>query len=316
MWQYAARRLAHTIIVIFGVTILLFGLFYVIPGDPIRVLTGNRHLTPAELASLRQNLHLDQPIYIQYFYYLERLLAGDLGVSYRYQRPVTAVLRDFYPNSIRLAMAAVALEAIIGIGAGIMAALKKNTFVDSLVLVSSSLLISLPVFWLGMLLQIVFGVKLRWLPISGIGDGGIRNYILPAITLAAVSAAFVAQTMRAGMVKALNENHIRTARAGGLSNSKIVGKYALKNALAPVITLLGLDLGALMGGAVATEVVFNWPGIGNQIYLAILARDRPLVMGAVLTLVLIFIGINLLADFSYLFFDPRIRTGERVTGNG
>lgn len=308
MWQYIARRLAQSVVVVFGVTLLLFGLFYVIPGDPVRVLAGDRHLSQAALINLRHNLHLDRPLYVQYGYYLKKLIGGDLGTSYRYHRPVAAVLRDFYPNSARLAFAAVAVEAVIGIAAGILAALRKNSFIDNLLAISSSLLISVPVFWLGMMLQIIFGVKLHWLPISGLGDGSLKYYILPVITLAAVYTAFIAQTTRAGMVKVLSENYIRTARAGGISNLKIVVKYALKNALAPVVTLLGLDLGALMGGAVATEVVFNWPGIGNQIYIAVLARDRPLVMGAVLTLVLIFIAINLLVDFSYLYFDPRTRT--------
>ncbi len=308
MWLYIVRRIAQSILVIIGVTLVLFALFYILPGDPVRVLTGNRHLSATALANARHNFHLDQPLYLQYFYYLKDLAQGNLGESFRYHRPVVDILREYYPNSMRLGLVAVVLEAVIGIFAGILAAVKKSSFADNLFIVATSLMISIPVFWLGMLLQIFFGVKLHWLPVSGLGDGGWRYYVLPALTLAAVYAAFIAQTTRAGLVKVLNENYIRTARAAGLSEFKVVGKYALKNAMAPVVTLLGLDLGALMGGAVAVEVIFNWPGIGNQLFLAIQARDRPLVMGAVLTLVLIFIIVNLLVDISYLFFDPRLRS--------
>lgn len=310
MWLYIVRRLTQSFLVVIGVTLVLFALFYVIPGDPVRVLTGNRHLSATALANARHNLHLDQPLYRQYFYYLKNLTHGNFGESFRYHRPVAEILREYYPNSIRLSLVAVALEAVIGITAGILVAVRKSSFTDNLFLLTTGLMISLPVFWLGMILQIFFGVKLHWLPVSGLSDGGWRYYVLPAVTLAAVYAGFIAQTTRAGMSKALNENYIRTARAAGLSEAKVVGKYALKNAMAPVVTLIGLDLGALMGGAVATEVIFNWPGIGNQLFLAIQARDRPLVMGAVLTLVLIFIVVNLLVDLSYLYFDPRLRSSK------
>jgi len=308
MWLYIVRRLLQSLLVIIGVTLVLFALFYVLPGDPVRVLTGNRHLSDTALANARRNFHLDQPLYRQYFYYLKNITRGNLGQSFRYHRPVTEILREYYPNSIRLGLVAVALEALIGISAGILAAVRKSSFTDNLFLIITGLMVSVPVFWLGMLLQILFGVKLHWLPVSGLGDGSWRYYVLPAVTLAAVYAGFVAQTTRAGMARVLNENYIRTARAAGITESKIIGKYALKNAMAPIVTLLGLDLGALMGGAVAVEVIFNWPGIGNQLFLAIQARDRPLVMGAVLTLVLIFIIVNLFIDLSYLYFEPRLRS--------
>lgn len=311
MLRYAAKRSAQAIFVVIGVTFIVFLIFHLAPGDPLTVISGNRRLPPDTAANLKHSFGLDKPLLLQYFFYLKNLFSGDLGFSFSNGRPVLDVLKNYYPNSIKLALTAVIVEAFIGVAIGIYAAIKKDSFFDIFTTVASAALISIPVFWLGMMLQQFFGVGLRLLPVSGMGDGGIGNFVLPVLTLTAVYTAFIIQTTRSGMIGVLGQNYIKVARAGGLPQSSIILKYGLKNALAPVVTLLGLDLGALMGGAVATEVIYNWPGIGNQIYLAILARDRPLALGAILSLVIIFITINLIVDLIYSFLDPRIKSDMR-----
>lgn len=250
---------------------------------------------------------IDKPLYVQYWRYMKQLAEGDLGTSYRYRRSVNSILADHYPNSIKLALAAILIEIIIGLIAGIISAVKKYSFWDILVTVSTTLAVCIPVFWLGMIMQVIFGLKLGWLPMSGMGDGSLVYYILPAVTLASVSTAFVARMTRSSMLEVMSNDYITTAYAKGLSNFKVIVKHALKNALIPVVTLIGLDLGALMGGAILTETVFSWPGVGRTIYLAILQRDAPVVIGGTLVLVLIFVFLNLIVDIIYAWLDPRIR---------
>lgn len=299
--------------VIIGVTLILFILMYIIPEDPARLIL-QKGATEQALANLRAKMGIDKPLYVQYWRYMKNLLQGDLGTSYRYRRSVNSILAEHYPNSIRLALAAIVIEIIIGIFAGIISAVKKYSFWDTLVTVSTTLAVCVPVFWLGMMLQIIFGLRLGWLPMSGMGDGSIRYYILPAITLASVSTAYVARMTRSSMLEVLSNDYITTAYAKGLSYYTVIGKHALKNALIPVVTLIGLDLGALMGGAILTETVFNWPGVGRTIYLAILQRDAPVVIGGTLILVIIFLFLNLVVDIIYAWLDPRIRY-ERKKAN-
>lgn len=306
MLSYIARRLLQTIPVLIGVTFLIFILIFILPGDPAQMLAP-KGASPQMLENINQKYHLDKPWYVQYWGYLGRLLRGDLGQSIRYQRPVTQIMKDYYPNSVRLALVAVLIEVVIGIAAGVISAVKRYSFWDVLVTLSTAILVSVPVFWLAMLLQVSLGLKLHLLPISGLGDGSWRYYVLPAISLAAVAAAYVARLTRSSMLEVMRQDYIRTARAKGLSPAKIIGKHALKNALIPVITLIGIDLGMLIGGAVLIETVFSWPGVGREIYLAILRRDAPVVMGGVLILVLVFIILNLIVDISYAYLDPRIR---------
>jgi ABC-type dipeptide/oligopeptide/nickel transport system permease component len=254
---------------------------------------------------------IDQPIYVQYWRYVRQLSKGALGQSYRYRRSVNSILADHYPNSVKLALAAICIEIVIGIFAGIVSAVKKYTFWDTLVTISTTLAVCVPVFWLGMMLQVIFGLQLGVLPMSGMGDGSIRYYILPAITLASVSTAYVARMTRSSMLEVISNDYITTAYAKGLPFRKVIGKHALKNALIPVVTLIGLDLGALMGGAILTETIFSWPGIGRVIYLAVLQRDAPVVIGGTLILVLVFVFINLIVDVAYALLDPRIRYHKR-----
>lgn len=306
MLYFIIRRILQIIPVIIGVTLILFTLMYIIPEDPAKLIL-EKGATPEALQNLREKMGIDKPVYVQYWRYIKKLAKGDLGTSYRYRRSVNSILADHYPNSIKLALAAIIIEIIIGIFAGIVSAVKKYSFWDVLVTVSTTIAVCVPVYWLGMMLQVAFGLKLGWLPMSGMGDGSIRYYILPAITLASVSTAFVARMTRSTMLEVLSNDYITTAYAKGLSPNMVIGKHALKNALIPVVTLIGMDLGALMGGAILTETVFNWPGVGRTIYLAILQRDAPVVIGGTIILVMIFVVMNLIVDIIYALLDPRIR---------
>jgi len=306
MLYYIAKRILQIIPVIIGITILLFVLLYVIPEDPAQLML-EKGATPQALQNLREKMGTDKPVYVQYWRYVKQLSKGDLGDSYRYRRPVNTILAEHYPNSIKLAVAAIIIETIIGLIAGIISAVRKYSFLDVLITISTAILVCIPVYWLGMILQIGLGLKLGWLPMSGMGDGSIKYYILPAITLASVSTAFVARITRSTMLEVMGNEYIRTAYAKGLSNNAVIYKHALKNALIPIITYIGIDLGTLMGGAILTETIFAWPGVGRTIYLAILQRDAPVVIGGTIVLVLIFVFINLIVDIIYAFLDPRIR---------
>jgi ABC-type dipeptide/oligopeptide/nickel transport system permease component len=306
MLYFILRRILQLIPVVIGVTLILFLLFYIIPEDPARLIL-QKGASPEALANLRAKLGIDKPLYVQYWRYIKNLFSGDLGTSYRYQRSVNSILAEHYPYSIKLALAAIIIEIILGVFTGIISAVKKYSFWDMLATISTTLLVCVPVYWLGMVMQVIFGLKLGLLPMSGYGDGSIRYYILPALALASVSTAYVARMMRSTMLESLSNDYIVTAYAKGLSQFKVIGKHALKNALIPVVTLIGLDLGSIMGGAILTETVFNWPGVGRTVYLAILQRDAPVVIGGTIVLVMIFVIMNLLVDILYAWLDPRIR---------
>jgi len=319
MFKYVVRRIFQMIPVFLGVTLMLFILRIpgLLPGDPVQLIVGERELTPALRAQIEEKNHLNEPLHIQYGYYVSGLVQGDLGDSYQKGRPVTQILGDKFPNTFRLAFAAILVEIIVGLLAGIISAVKQYSFWDVLVTLSTSVLVAIPVFWLGMLLQMFFGIKLKqwtggalYLPMSGMGNPpDLVHLILPAITLASVSTAYVARIMRSQMLEAMGQDYIRTAMAKGLTERAVVFKHALKNALIPVVTYVGIDLGALMGGAILTESVFSWPGVGREIYLAVLQRDWPVVMGGVVVVVVIVMVVNLLVDISYAALDPRIRYG-------
>lgn len=308
--------------VFIGVTILLFILRSpaVVPGDPIRMLAGERNVSPAVRAQVTKEYGLDKPLYVQYYRYMEKLLQGDLGESYQQKKPVRDVLFQRFPNTIKLALVAILIEAVIGIGAGILSAVRRYSFWDMLVTFSTSILVSVPVFWLGMGLQILFGIKFKewglpYLPVSGTSGGQLPfwvHVILPAFTLASVSTAYAARIARSQLLEVMGQDYIRTAAAKGLTGGQVIRRHALKNAMIPVITFLGIDLGAMVGGAVLTETVFNWPGVGLTIFQAINSRDWPIVTGGVLIIVIFVMVINLLVDISYAFLDPRIRYGRKA----
>ncbi|MHB0976793.1 MAG: ABC transporter permease [Candidatus Aquicultorales bacterium] len=309
MLVYTARRLLQIVPVFLGATFLLFSATYVIPGDPVRLMTGERAMEPARYNEIRSQLNLDKPPLTRYFLYMGSLLKGDLGVSYQKKRPVADILMEGFPNSLKLAVVAVAVEGLLGVVAGVAAAVKRDSFWDVLITLSTGVLLTLPVFWLGIMLQVLFGVRLGWFPVAGMDQGGPAAYVLPAVTLAAASTAYIARLMRSQMLETLEADFVRTAIAKGLSGRQVVYGHALRNAVIPAVTFIGMDLGTIIGGSVLVETIFNWPGIGNQIYHAVLLRDNPVVFGGVTLLVGVFLLINLLVDISYGFLDPRIRYG-------
>jgi len=321
MLKYIGRRILQMIPVFIGVTVLLFLMTAVVPGDPVKMITGEREISPAVYNQIRAEYGFDKPLIVQYGMYLNRLAHGDLGQSLMRGRPVKDMLLDKFPYTMQLALAAIIIEIIFGIGAGMISAVKRYSFADVLVTLSTSILVSLPVFWLGTLLQMFFGIYLKewtngafYLPMSGAGGPGAPfphwvYLILPAITLASVSTAYAARIMRSQLLEVMGQDYIRTATAKGLSASAVLWRHTVKNAMIPVITFIGIDFGAMMSGAILTETVFNWPGVGNEIYNAVVRRDWPVVMGGVVIIVVVVMIINLLVDISYAFFDPRIRYG-------
>ena len=344
MIRYILRRVLQFIPVFFGVTIILFALTNIVPGDPIKLIAGERALDPAielQIKAAKNLIEVDaggQPIldengepiptptWKQYIHYVGGLLQGDLGDSYQRKMPVLDIFAEKYPYTVRLAATAIVIEIIVGIAAGMISAIKRYSFWDVLVTLSTSILVAVPAFWLGMLLQLFFGIKMKeWtggafhLPISGVG-GPISefqdwaHFILPAITLASVSTAYAARIMRSQLLEVMSMDYIRTAFAKGLSSRAVIVKHALKNALIPVVTYIGVDFGAMLSGAILTETVFNWPGIGFEIYRAITQRDWPIVMGGVALVVVVVMIINLIVDISYAFLDPRIRYGSKGRG--
>jgi oligopeptide transport system permease protein len=291
--------------VLLGASLLIFSMVYALPGDPIRALAGDRPLSEAVQAQLRTEYNLDDPLLIQYAKYLGGLVQGDFGTDFS-GRPVLDTIVDRLPVTARLALVAVAFEILIGILAGVLAGLRRGSFFDNLVLVSTTVVVSIPVFVLGFLAQYVFGVRLGWFPIAGISDGWY-SYVLPGFVLAALSLAYVARLTRTSLAENLQSDYVRTARAKGLSEVSVVGKHTLRNSLIPVVTFIGADLGALMGGAIVTESVFNIPGLGRAVYDAVLRQEGAVVVGIVTLFVFFYIFFNLVVDVLYAALDPRIR---------
>jgi ABC-type dipeptide/oligopeptide/nickel transport system permease component len=322
MLAYIGRRILQMIPVFIGVTIILFILRSpgVLGGDPVRMITGEKAISETLYNQIVKTHGLDKPVYEQYWRYLRDLVRGDLGESYQKSRPVTDILLDKFPNTFKLAAAAIIVEIFFGIAAGLISAIKRYSFWDVLVTFSTSVLVAMPVFWLGLLLQFVFGVKFKqwglpYLPISGMTSREFPtavHMILPAVTLASVSTAYAARIMRSQLLEVMGQDYIRTAAAKGLSGSRVITGHAMKNAMIPVVTYFGLDLGAMVGGTIITETIFGWPGVGREIFLAIGQRDWPIVMGGTIIIVFMVMVINLLVDISYAFLDPRIRYGRQV----
>ena len=320
MLSYIGRRILQFIPVFIGVTFILFLVRSpaLVPGDPIRMIAGERNVSEAVRAEVTKEYGLDKPIYVQYARYMERLFKGDLGSSYQLHRDVKDILFDAFPNTLKLAGVAILIEAILGIGAGILSAVKRYSFWDVFVTFTTSILVSLPVFWLGMGLQVLFGIKFKqwglpYLPVThmtGDGSGFWPHVILPAFTLASVSMAYTARIMRSQLLEVQGQDYVRTAWAKGLTSRQVIWNHSLRNAMIPVVTFLAIDLGTMVGGAILTETVFNWPGVGLTIFQAVSNLDWPIVTGGTLIIVIMVMAINLLADISYAFLDPRIRYGN------
>lgn len=307
MARYVVRRLLQMVLVLLGASIVLFVSLYIVPGDPVSTQAGEgRQLDDSTRRLLERRYHLDQPVPQQYFHYVNRMIHGDMGESIRFRRPVNDILGEKLGNTVKLGLAAIALQIAIGLIAGIIAAIFRYSFLDVLVTLSTTIAIGIPTFVIGLALQQAFAINLHWLPLQGT-RGGIKTIILPALTLAAVDAALVARLMRGTMLEVLRADYIRTATAKGLSKRVVIFKHALRNSIIPVLTYLGIAFGVLLGGALITETIFNWDGVGLALVNAIQSQDNPIVLGVVTYGVAVFVLVNLLVDLSYAVLDPRIR---------
>jgi peptide/nickel transport system permease protein len=302
--RFLARRFALTVLVLFGVATLVFSLIHLIPGDPAQAMLGEA-ASQKDVEDLRRRLGLDRPLTEQYGQFLRGAIMGDLGTSFRTRQPVTTQILERMPATLELAAAAMLVAVCVAIPLGIAAAVRRGTFVDHSAMVLALSGVSIPNFWLGPLLAIVFAVELGWLPVSGRGTWA--HLLLPAISLGAALAAILARMMRATLLEELRELYVVAARARGVSRGRAVLRHAFRNSLIPVVTIIGLQFGAVLTGAVITETVFAWPGIGRLLIQSIGFRDYPLVQGCILLIAVTYVAVNLLTDLLYGFLDPRIR---------
>jgi len=334
MTRYVGRRLLETVPVVFGVLLVVFVISHLTPGDPVLIALGE-HATPQAVEQLRAELQLNDPLPVQFAKYLNRALRGDLGRSIQNNEQVTEELTNRFPATIELTAAAMLIASLVGILIGVIAAARQNSWFDGTSMVVALFGFSMPIFWLGIMLILLFAWYLDWFPISGrLGytieisrltnlyvldailtrnwlalQDALRHLVLPAVTLATVPLAIIARMTRSSLLEVLRQDYVRTARAKGLAERVVVSRHALKNAFIPVVTVIGLNVGALLGGAILTETIFAWPGVGRLVVDAIFARDYPIVQGAVLVIALVFVLVNLLVDLSYAVLDPRIRYG-------
>jgi peptide/nickel transport system permease protein len=334
MLRYITGRLLGAIPVLFGITLIVFLFLHLTPGDPATVMLGAR-ATPAQVEALREHMGLNKPLFSQYLLFLGGLLRLDFGNSIMTGIPIATEIGSRWTASFELATTAMLMAVAIGVPVGILAAVKKDQWVDNLAMISSLIGVSMPVYWLGLLMIYLFSVNLGWLPPSGrlgVAEGFsfkpltgfyvldailqlngaalvdiLSHLVLPAIALSTIPLAIIARLTRSAMLEVMSQNYIRTARAKGVLERWVILKHSLKNALLPVITIIGLQFGALLTSAILTETIFSWPGVGSWIYGAILARDYPVVQGGIVFVAVTFVVINLLVDISYAFFDPRIQ---------
>ena len=333
MLRFALTRLGLVIPTIVGITFMAFFLIRLVPGDPIETMAGERGIDPARHAELRRVYGFDRPLYVQYGVYVERLLHGDLGKSISTSEPVVAEFLTLFPATIELAVAAILFALFLGIPAGILAAVRRNSILDQGVMGISLTGYSMPIFWWGLLLILLFSVQLGWTPVSGrisvqyyvepvtgfllidtlLSDekgafaSALAHLVLPTIVLGTVPLAVIARMTRSAMLEVLGEDYIRTARAKGLPPGRVVGLHALRNALIPVITVIGLQVGVLFTGAILTETIFSWPGVGKWLIEAIGRRDYPVLQGGILLIGLVVMAVNLAVDLAYGLINPRIR---------
>ncbi len=303
MLSFILRRLLLSIPTLFGVLVVVFLLLYVAPGDPVQEMVGER-ADPETVARLRAELRLDDPLHTQFIHYTGGVLRGDLGRSYITRRPIRQDIAERFPKTLQLAGAAMLLASIVGITIGILSARVPGGWFDRISLGIAYLGISFPVYWVGLILILVFAVMLRWLPPSGYG--GIEYLILPALALGSRSIAFLARVTRSAMLDVLGSDFVRTARAKGQSERLVITRHALRNALIPIITVLGLDFGYYLTGSILTETIFSWPGLGRYVVNAIARRDLPAIQGSVLFLSTVFVLVNLITDLAYAKADPRV----------
>ena len=334
MGRYILRRLFQLVPVLLGISLLVFAFLHLIPGDPAVTMLGDR-ATPDQVEALRERMGLNEPLPLQYLSFLGSLLTFDLGTSIFTGVPIWDEIKLRWPATFELSIMAMLIALILGIPAGVIAAVRKNSIIDNVMMSGSLLGVSMPVYWLGLLLVYLFAVNLQWLPPSGriginvgyefepltgffIFDAIVQgnfaalrdvmsHLVLPAVTLSTIPLAILARITRSAMLEVLSQDYIRTARAKGLLEFWVISKHALKNAMLPVVTIVGLEFGTLLGGAILTETIFSWPGIGKWIYEGILQRDYPVVQGGVVFVAFVFVLVNLIVDISYAFLDPRIQ---------
>jgi peptide/nickel transport system permease protein len=303
MGTFLLRRLLLAIPTLFGVLVVVFALLYIAPGDPVMEMVGER-ADSATIAQLRKQLHLDEPRPEQFVAYASGVLRGDLGTSFITGRPIARDIAERFPKTLELACAAMLLAIVLGISVGIVTAAHPGGWLDRFTLAFTYLGISFPVYWVGLILILVFAMILRWLPPSG--TGGLAFLILPAFALGTRSIAFLARMTRSAMLEVLGSDYIRTARAKGLPRAAVLARHALRNALIPVVTVIGLDFGSYLTGSILTETVFSWPGLGRYVVNAIGKRDLPAIQGSILFLSVVFVVVNILADAAYATVDPRV----------
>ena len=306
MLRYIGRRLLQTIPVFFGATFLIFAMVYLMPGDPVAALGGDRGLSEAAAAQIRAQYNLDKPFWMQYLLYLKGVFTLDFGTAFNGQK-VTSIMANAFPTTAKLAIYALAIETILGISLGVVAGMRRGTWFDSTILVVSLLLISVPTFVLGFVLQYVLGVQLAILPTTASASVDIKSLTMPAMVLGGVSLAYVIRLTRQSVSENVSADYVRTARAKGLSGGVVMTRHILRNSLIPVATFIGGDLGALMGGAIITEGIFNIHGVGGTLWNAIIKGEPQTVVSVTTVLVLVYIIANLIVDLLYAVLDPRIR---------
>ena len=307
MLTWIVRRVLAVVPVLFGVTLAVFSMLFLVPGDPVKMMLAEFVTNPDQVAQMRAQLHLDEPILQQYGRFVANAARGDLGTSIRSRRPVTTEIGENVASTAQLAVAAMLVAVAVGVPLGLLAALSRNSWLDVASMGTALLGVSMPSFWLGLLLIFVFSLHLGWFPATGGGD--VLHLVLPSVTLGTIAAAIIARLTRSSMLEVLGQDYVRTARAKGLGGFSVVVRHALKNALIPIITIFGLQFGNLLAGAVIVETVFSRPGLGRLIVGGILNKDFPLVQGVVLFVATAYVLINLLVDVAYAYADPRIRFG-------
>lgn len=306
MWWYLGKRLLQLIPVFLGATFLIYAMVFLTPGDPVLALAGDKGADPAVLESIRQQYHLDRPFIVQYLMYLGGIFQGDLGLTFS-GRPVTEVLGEAFPITVKLAVMALVIETVFGVGFGVVAGLKKGGWFDSTLLVVSLIIIAVPIFVLGFVGQFLFGIRWGVIPPTVGSHGSFTRLLLPAFVLGLVSFAYVLRLTRSEVAQNLRADYVRTASARGLSRPKVIAAHVLRNSLIPVVTFIGADFAALLGGAIVTEGIFNIHGVGGLLFQAVKLGESPTVVSVVTVLVVIFVLSNLIIDLLYALLDPRIR---------
>ena len=306
MLAYILRRSIQLVFIVWAVSVLVFAIVRILPGDPAQMMAGP-NATPDQVGRIRAALGLDQPLLVQYLAFMKSAVQGNLGISYRYSRPVTEMVAEVYPITLRLAFASMGVALLIGVPLGILAALRPESIIDRFSLLLATFCQSMPAFFLGIVLIIIFAVKLRWFP--ALGYSGLRAMVLPTTTLSLALVPMIIRVTRASFMETLHEDYVRTATAKGVGARRVLIRHVLPNAILPVVTVVGLQFGYLLGGIVAIEMVFNWPGIGYLMIRSVQIRDFPVIQGVIIVVASTFVSVNLLVDLAYAVLDPRIREG-------